>query len=134
MYTYMVWDVLGSSPLFSAAVTVGLVPRVPGVHIPEMQGLCACHVSHEHKLCSVSAISLLPFHLPCLFIQMMQSSAQFWEFTGGSNLAQATLIKFGLIQYSAIPGMKPLSCPMQSVYFVTTKGCQEQFPGERPIS
>ena len=61
MYTYMVWDVLGLSPPFSAAVTVGLAP--PGVHIPKMLGLCACHVSHEHELFSVSAISLLPFHL-----------------------------------------------------------------------
>jgi len=28
---------------------------------------------------------------------------------GGSNLAQGRLIHFGLIQLSAIPGMKPLS-------------------------
>ena len=45
---------------------------------------------------------------------------------GGSNLAQATLINFELIQFTAIPGMKPLSYP----YFVTTKGSQEQFPGK----
>ena len=76
MYTYMVWDVLGSSPLFSAAVTVGLVPQAPGVHIPEMLGLCACHVSHKHELCRVSAISLLLFHLSYLFVQMIQSSAR----------------------------------------------------------
>jgi len=28
---------------------------------------------------------------------------------GGSNLGKARLINFGLIQLSAIPGMKPLS-------------------------
>ena len=46
---------------------------------------------------------------------------------GGSNLAQAPLVNFGLIQFSAIPGVKPLSCP----YFVATRGGQEQFPGKR---
>ena len=33
---------------------------------------------------------------------------------------------YGLIQCTAIPGMKPLRCPC----FVTTKGCQEKFPGK----
>ena len=37
-------------------------------------------------------------------------------------------INFWLIQFTAIPGMKPLSCP----YFVVTKGSQEKFPGKRP--
>ena len=57
MYIYMVWDVLGLSPLFSAAVTVGLAPT--GVHILEMLVLCAHHVSHKHELFSVSVISLI---------------------------------------------------------------------------
>ena len=51
---------------------------------------------------------------------------QFWELMGGSNLAQVPLINFEFIQFIAIPGMKPLSCP----YFVTTKCCQEQFLGK----
>ena len=46
---------------------------------------------------------------------------------GGSNLAQAATNYFKLIQFTAIPGMKPLSCP----HFVATKGDQEQFPGKR---
>ena len=38
------------------------------------------------------------------------------------------IIKFWLTQFTAIPGMKPLSC----LYFVlTTKGGQEQFPGKK---
>ena len=42
---------------------------------------------------------------------------------GGSNLAQAPLISFGLIEFTAIPGMKPLNCPYN-------KGHQEHFPGK----
>ena len=37
-YSYMVWGVLEQSPLFSAAVTVGL--GLTGVHILEMLELC----------------------------------------------------------------------------------------------
>ena len=39
------------------------------------------------------------------------------------------LINFGLIQFSAIPGMKPPS----GIHFVATKGSREQFPGKRAI-
>ena len=48
---------------------------------------------------------------------------------GGSNLRKPPLINFGLIQFTAIQGIKLPGSP----YFVTTKGGQEQFPGKRAI-
>ena len=59
--------------------------------------------------------------MPTIFFQikhMIQSS----EFMGGSNLVQAATNNFCLIQFTAISGMKLLSCP----YFVTTEGGQER--------
>ena len=48
------------------------------------------------------------------------------------TLHKSPLINFGLIQFSTLPGMKSLSCPSH-FFFVTTKGSQEQFPGEKAI-
>ena len=53
------------------------------------------------------------------------------------TLHKLQLINFGLIQFSTIPGMKSRSCPSRFllffVFFLTTKGSQEQFPGEKAI-
>ena len=49
---------------------------------------------------------------------------------GSANLAQVTLINFGLIQFSTIPGMKLLSCPGQ---FILWQQSGSKARGERTI-
>ena len=87
---------------------------------------------------------------------MIQSSPRnsILEIYGLINLCKPPLTNFGLIQFSAIPGMKPLSCPSHDIKGQSSqdnkgqsshdnkgqsshdnKGCQEQFPGENcPIN
>ena len=45
----------------------------------------------------------------------LAQETQFWEFIDGFNLAQVQIINFGLIQFSAILGMKPISCSSQFI-------------------
>ena len=67
-----------------------------------------------------------------IFLNKTHDPIQRKKFNSGNLWVDPTqcklpLINLGLIQFTAIPGMKLLSCPQ----FVTTKGGQKQFPGKR---